>query len=177
MEEKKSQDTMIAAIQECVSIIVSEVKPIGMQKSISELEELIKTQNEKVCSTLVVVGDTGSGKSSLLNALLNESELLPTNGSGNACTGKFRVSHESCFIVTYKYLTPAAIIELGFDKTDHGACYSAVVEFISEKDWNLEVEKLLSDQKETVQTHTHVFIQHSRFRFLCRTFWLQVATF
>ena len=38
-------------------------------------------------STVVVVGDTGAGKSSLLNALLDETSLLPTNGM-RACTGR-----------------------------------------------------------------------------------------
>jgi hypothetical protein len=40
-------------------------------------------------STVVVVGDTGAGKSSLLNALLDETSLLPTNGM-RACTGRRR---------------------------------------------------------------------------------------
>ena len=38
-------------------------------------------------STIVVVGDTGTGKSSLLNAILDESSVLPTNCNGRACTG------------------------------------------------------------------------------------------
>jgi hypothetical protein len=40
-------------------------------------------------STVVVVGDTGAGKSSVLNALLDETALLPTNGM-RACTGAAR---------------------------------------------------------------------------------------
>jgi hypothetical protein len=86
---KESQDEAINAIVSCASEITDALKPnLGMQRSISEVEKLLEMQNENMYSTLVVVGDTGSGKSSLLNALLRESELLPTNGSGNACTGE-----------------------------------------------------------------------------------------
>jgi tRNA U34 5-carboxymethylaminomethyl modifying GTPase MnmE/TrmE len=88
LEEKEAQDKAIAAINECALLIASELEPIGMKDSVSALKLKIEELAKKdMHSTLVVVGDTGSGKSSLLNALLRESELLPTNGVGNACTG------------------------------------------------------------------------------------------
>jgi hypothetical protein len=89
LSEMCIQDGAINTIATSASEIIFVLKPnLAMQSSISELEKLVKLQNENMSSTLVVVGDTGSGKSSLLNALLGESELLPTNGTGNACTGK-----------------------------------------------------------------------------------------
>jgi hypothetical protein len=54
----------------------------------NELRLLLRTvQGKQKLSTIVVVGDTGTGKSSLLNAILDESAVLPTNCNGRACTG------------------------------------------------------------------------------------------
>ncbi len=36
--------------------------------------------------TVAVYGDTGSGKSSMLNALLDQPSLVPTAGMGRSCT-------------------------------------------------------------------------------------------
>jgi hypothetical protein len=89
MRAKCVQDKAINAIVSCASEISHELEPNdAMKSSVAEIKALVEMQDDLMYSTLVVVGDTGSGKSSLLNALLRESELLPTNGSGNACTGK-----------------------------------------------------------------------------------------
>ena len=61
-------------------------------------------------TVIAVVGDTGIGKSSLLNALLDESSLLPTSGM-RACT--------------------AVVVEVSHNR--RSANYEADITFLSEK--------------------------------------------
>ena len=88
---------------------------------------------------VVVLGDTGAGKSTVINSLLGERKLLPTNGM-RACT--------------------AAVVELSFNaeatdsrgfrvdearaEEDERAAplYAAEVEFLAEDEWNTELRAL-----------------------------------
>jgi polynucleotide 5'-kinase involved in rRNA processing len=54
------------------------------QERLSELATLTHQTELPSCS-VVVVGNTGAGKSTLLNSMLEEVEVLPTNGM-RACT-------------------------------------------------------------------------------------------
>ena len=75
----------------------------------------------------VVVGNTGAGKSTMLNSLLGERSVLPTNGM-RACT--------------------AALVELSFlpPSEQHGdEPYAGEVEFISEEEWEKELDYLFAD--------------------------------
>lgn len=72
---------------------------------------------------VALVGGTGAGKSTLINALLN-ARILPVSNN-QACT--------------------AAISEIGFEA---GERYSARVEFVSRADWQQEVDLLLADLKD-----------------------------
>ncbi|RYP00448.1 hypothetical protein DL763_000800 [Monosporascus cannonballus] len=73
-----------------------------------------------------VVGNTGAGKSSVINALLDEERrLLPTNCL-RACTA-------SPTEISYNY------------STDPGELYRAEIEFISRQDWINELTILFSD--------------------------------
>lgn len=63
-----------------------------------------------------VVGDTGAGKSSMLNALLGEEDVLPVNGM-RACT--------------------ASVVEVSYG----GDCYNAEIEFMTEVSFNLNRKK------------------------------------
>ena len=75
-------------------------------------------------ASVVVVGNTGAGKSTLLNALIGESAVLPTNGM-RACT--------------------AVIIELSYNHDERGPQYTGEVEFVSQEEWDRELEDLLGD--------------------------------
>ncbi|EFN59293.1 hypothetical protein CHLNCDRAFT_137642 [Chlorella variabilis] len=68
-----------------------------------------------------VVGDTGAGKSSMLNALLGEEEVLPQNGM-RACT--------------------ACVVEVSYAP---GHAYSAEIEFVTQEEWAQQVEGLWHD--------------------------------
>lgn len=54
------------------------------QNNPTQIAELATKMKMPGCS-VVTVGDTGAGKSTLLNALLGETNILPTNGM-RACT-------------------------------------------------------------------------------------------
>ena len=71
---------------------------------------------------IAVVGDTGSGKSSLLNALLEHGNILPTSGM-RACT--------------------AVVVRVS--NNDLSDTFEADVEFLAEKEWMEELEVLLKE--------------------------------
>ncbi|RYP15066.1 hypothetical protein DL765_005960 [Monosporascus sp. GIB2] len=74
---------------------------------------------------LGVVGSTGHGKSSLINALLQETQMVPTN-CVRACT--------------------AVITEISWNPSDNPEeRYAANIEFISKEEWRYELDHLFSD--------------------------------
>ena len=73
-------------------------------------------------TVIAVVGDTGSGKSSLLNALLQHGNILPTSGM-RACT--------------------AVVVRVSGNESSDD--YEADVEFLAEKEWTDELEMLLKE--------------------------------
>lgn len=84
-----------------------------------------------------VLGNTGVGKSSLLNAILEEASVLPTSGS-RGCT--------------------AAVVELRFNKalkdtTEEVPVYKGEVEFITLQEWAAEL-KILIDECSTADEKT-----------------------
>ena len=85
--------------------------------------DLINTAQTRVI--VGVIGATGSGKSSVINALIGEKQLIPTNCM-RACT--------------------AVVTEISFNKRPGLPC-RAVVEFISKSTWRKELEFLLGDVK------------------------------
>lgn len=72
-----------------------------------------------------VVGPTGSGKSALLNALLDEEQLVPTNCM-RACT--------------------AVMTRIAFQDGDDP--YRACIEFISSEEWEKDLRILMGDMKD-----------------------------
>ncbi|ETS86827.1 hypothetical protein PFICI_00655 [Pestalotiopsis fici W106-1] len=90
-------------------------------KSIKDLRE-----RAKPAKTIVgVVGNTGAGKSSVINALLDEERLLPTNCM-RACTA-------SPTEISYNY------------SVNPDELYRAEIEFISKQDWIRELGVLFKD--------------------------------
>ncbi|XP_067416220.1 uncharacterized protein [Emydura macquarii macquarii] len=90
-------------------------------------EQMEKLQKDtKMPKTYIaVVGNTGAGKSSLLNALLDEEAVLPTSAM-RACT--------------------AVVVEIS--KTSGKSLYEADVEFLSKEEWDNELKALLEDMKD-----------------------------
>ncbi|XP_055521346.1 uncharacterized protein LOC129715492 [Leucoraja erinacea] len=97
---------------------VAEEHVTEWREKVAELEK----QTVPVVTHVAVVGDTGSGKSSLLNALLDEEGVLPTSAM-RACT--------------------AVVVEISHNASSQH--YTADVEFFSVEEWNKELASLLSD--------------------------------
>lgn len=100
---------------------------------IKELEDIQRNMKMPGCS-VVTVGDTGAGKSTLLNALLGETNVLPTNGM-RACT--------------------AAIIEMQYNKEEEGKPYLGEVEFVSKEDWDEEFTQVRLPLPRMQINHAH----------------------
>ncbi|KAI1429249.1 hypothetical protein F5Y12DRAFT_710154 [Xylaria sp. FL1777] len=117
------QSTGVDILGELGQRLCSNTKYINTAR-MSSIHALMKRVNTPR-TVLGVVGGTGHGKSSLINALLEETKLVPTN-CFRACTA----------VVTEISWNPS-------DNPDHR--YTAEVEFISIEDWDLELEYLVHD--------------------------------
>lgn len=93
--------------------------------------DALETTSQRLRTVVAVAGATGAGKSSLINALLDEEKLLPTSGF-RACT--------------------AVITEISYNESDDPKkAYRAEVEFISQDDWDSELKLLVGDLVEDKQ--------------------------
>lgn len=86
----------------------------------------LKVKAQKAGRTVIAVaGGTGAGKSSLINAVLDEEKLLPTNGM-RACT--------------------AVITEVSWNEIeDPEQAYRAEVEFVSPDEWDSELKLMYAE--------------------------------
>jgi hypothetical protein len=89
-------------------------------------------ENKKECRVLIgFLGASGAGKSSLINALLEQEDLLPADDE-KACT--------------------AVCVEIGYNPSeDIEEAFKAKVDRISEDDWRVELEKLFRDLSDQAQ--------------------------
>ncbi|KAI1752357.1 hypothetical protein F4782DRAFT_530612 [Xylaria castorea] len=123
----RHQSAGACLLGELTRILSSNTKCIDISR-ISSIKSLQKRANTP--RTIIgVVGATGHGKSSLINTLLEEDKLVPTN-CFRACTA---VVTE----VSYNYS----------DNPDHR--YIAEIEFISVDDWDRELGYLFHDLNES----------------------------
>ncbi|KAK5652529.1 hypothetical protein OQA88_10435 [Cercophora sp. LCS_1] len=112
--------------------ILSDIETaLGKAEGVPEIEKLlasiknVKAHTYPKRTIIGVVGTTGAGKSSVINAVLDEESLVPTNCM-RACT--------------------AVITELRWnDAEDFSKRYRAEVQFISPEDWYKELKILFND--------------------------------
>ncbi|KAK0674230.1 hypothetical protein QBC41DRAFT_264526 [Cercophora samala] len=111
-------------LQDLKAVVEStkDIPEIGKwRKEINRLQQKASPQRVVVG----VLGSTGAGKSSLINALLDEEDILPTNCM-RACT--------------------ATITEVSYNASnDPNEMYRAEVEFITAGEWAKELDVLLDD--------------------------------
>ncbi|KAF2688782.1 hypothetical protein K458DRAFT_414486 [Lentithecium fluviatile CBS 122367] len=136
------------AIKEIIAQQSPEILEAGVAKSMNVLEALkstfarykttsvdanswiqainkLMTQAERTRTVVGVVGNTGAGKSSVINAMLDEERLVPTNCM-RACT--------------------AVVTELSWnDSNEPNHKYRAEIEFIGRADWEKELKILLKE--------------------------------
>ncbi|TID24181.1 hypothetical protein E6O75_ATG02546 [Venturia nashicola] len=89
----------------------------------------LKQQMTRTRTVVGVVGNTGAGKSSVINALLDEERLVPTSCM-RACT--------------------AVVTEISWNESDKPyEKYRAEIEFITRESWEKELEALVSDMTDS----------------------------
>ncbi|XP_077788779.1 nuclear GTPase SLIP-GC isoform X2 [Podarcis muralis] len=120
-------------LQECQSVLREILRSLESLEGIDRLH--MEKWREQVASLqkatqmpqthIAVVGNTGAGKSCLLNALLDEEAVLPTSAM-RACT--------------------AVVVEVS--RADGSSPYEADVEFLSREEWEKELKALLEDMKD-----------------------------
>ncbi|KAB5570663.1 hypothetical protein GE09DRAFT_715764 [Coniochaeta sp. 2T2.1] len=117
-------DTSLRLIDEIKPVLKKSESNADVSKWMSDLNKLQKQTIPK--QTVVgVFGNTGAGKSSLINAVLGEDSLVPTSGM-RACT--------------------AVVTELSWDENeDPRRKYIAEVQFITADDWAAELRVIIDD--------------------------------
>ena len=114
--------------------------------------ETLKKQASRTRTVVGVVGNTGAGKSSVINAMLDEDRLVPTSCM-RACT--------------------AVVTELSWNESeDKYSKYRAEVEFIQPEDWARELKILFDDlidpsghiSREHVSMETEAGVAYAKIR-------------
>lgn len=127
----ESPSKLEGGIQTGFRILSSVKKAFALAKTVPEVAEWVKScdklqaQASPQPSIVGVVGSTGAGKSSVINAVLNEECLVPTNCM-RACT--------------------AVITEISYNESEReDQKYCAEIHFISKNDWIKELRVMLTD--------------------------------
>ena len=139
LTDETSLDRLESAVFTGVKVLSDLETPLkgvtGSADAIAWLEQIGKARDlaARTRTVVGVVGNTGAGKSSVLNAMLDEERLVPTNCM-RACT--------------------AVVTELSYNHTaTEKSKYRAEIEFIKDSEWRKELEILF---KEILDDSGHV---------------------
>jgi hypothetical protein len=120
-----------AAVKTGVDMLARLREPLEQKPDLSDaqnwLDQIENVRKEAVKSRTIVgvVGNTGAGKSSVINAMLDEERLVPTNCM-RACT--------------------AVVTEMSYNYSNvENARYRAEIEFIQAEEWEKELDVLFQE--------------------------------
>jgi GTPase Era involved in 16S rRNA processing len=124
---ESTPELLEAAVQQGVKLLEDLKEPLGSvagEDASQWLQAIEKVQSQAAQPKTIVgvVGNTGAGKSSIINAMLDEERLVPTNCM-RACT--------------------AVVTEISYNSSDDP--YQAEIEFITREDWEKELRVLFHD--------------------------------
>jgi GTPase SAR1 family protein len=130
--DQGSSDVLEAGVAESVGILATlrhcfaqHTSPSGNTQSWIDSIDKLSLRRKRKRTIIGVVGNTGAGKSSVINALMDEERLLPTNCM-RACT--------------------AVVTEVSWNcSEDPASKYRAQIEFITPQDWKKELNILIRD--------------------------------
>ncbi|KAM6456067.1 nuclear GTPase SLIP-GC [Liasis olivaceus] len=133
LEWASSEQDVVFQLQECQLVLAEILQSLNSGEGIDgacvekwrDQIAVLQKATEMPQTYIAVVGNTGAGKSCLLNALLDEEAMLPTSAM-RACT--------------------AVVVEIS--RAAEGSPYEADVEFLSPEEWDKELKALLEDMKD-----------------------------
>lgn len=131
LKRETSPAKLEAALNAGVGLLADIQKAFADASTVPEIAKWCKSiqdlqaQSGKQRTVVGVVGSTGAGKSSVINAVLNQESLVPTNGM-RACT--------------------ATITEIQYNDADDGQeSFRGEVHFVTKDEWMKELHILLDD--------------------------------
>jgi GTPase SAR1 family protein len=112
---------LLSEIEEPLRVVGRDPDALKWLQQIERVRDLDKSSR----AVIGVVGNTGAGKSSVINALLDEERLVPTNCM-RACT--------------------AVVTEISYNNINNeSARYRAEIEFVQPEDWRRELKVLFEE--------------------------------
>ncbi|THY16227.1 hypothetical protein D6D01_07752 [Aureobasidium pullulans] len=131
MAKENSAEKLEAGVKQGISILDSLVQNFELSKETGDSEqwlhqiELVRQEATGARTVVGVVGNTGAGKSSVINAILDEERLVPTNCM-RACT--------------------AVVTEMSWNPSEEESSkYRAEIEFIKPDEWQKELRVLFNE--------------------------------
>ncbi|THW66536.1 hypothetical protein D6D19_09307 [Aureobasidium pullulans] len=131
MAKANSAEKLEAGVKQGISALDSLAQSFELSKDTADAEqwlqqiELVRQEATGARTVVGVVGNTGAGKSSVINAILDEERLVPTNCM-RACT--------------------AVVTEMSWNHSEEESSkYRAEIEFIKPDEWQKELKVLFNE--------------------------------
>ncbi|KAG2164356.1 hypothetical protein JADG_004095 [Aureobasidium aubasidani] len=131
MAKANSAEKLEAGVKQGISALDSLAQHFELSKETGDAEqwlhqiELVRQETTGARTVVGVVGNTGAGKSSVINAILDEERLVPTNCM-RACT--------------------AVVTEMSWNPSEEESSkYRAEIEFIKPDEWQKELRVLFNE--------------------------------